>query len=181
MAAETTIDHLCWSKGVGGRECPARWRFAFCKTPRPPADLGSRSVLKVLTCGGAGEPRSRPPCAQKDLWFRGLGGPARRRRQGPRFAWEADTLPAELLPLGSKGSYSRSRERRGRGLAEASTAAHSARLADPLWGLRLTKQRARLDSCTSRSGHEQAGHGKNGSSWPKTCETASLPRSVFCH
>jgi hypothetical protein len=38
------------------------------------------------------------------------------RGVGGRFAWEADTRPTELLPLGSRECYSRSRVRGGSAL-----------------------------------------------------------------
>jgi len=99
VAAETTIDHLCWSARVGDRAPPGP--MAACKTPRPPADLGSRSVLKVLKFGGAGEPRSCPRAHKRTF---GLGVWVARRGGGG--ACHASLGKQTLCQL----SYSRSGE-----------------------------------------------------------------------
>ena len=48
------------------------------------------------------DPEARVRAADATQWHArlGWGGRGREREARGRFAWEADTLPAELLPLG---------------------------------------------------------------------------------
>ena len=83
--------------------------------------VGLRSVVAHATTW-RGHRRSRPSAARPSGSMGGLPAGLRATRRasppaGSRFAWEADTLPAELLPLG--------RTRLQRGAGGASTGGHS--------------------------------------------------------